>query len=140
MLAGWWLESCSAFVTTWDTSLGDGTTVTLALGGTVNVKIDWGDGSPIQHVTASSPSHTYAVTDMKGMFLMASSFNQPIGGWDTSSVTNMDSMFWGTWAFNQDLSGWCVEKIAYTPSYFDYGADSWTLPNSRTNWGADCPE
>jgi len=27
-----WLEKCTAFVTTWDTSLGAGTTVTLAVG------------------------------------------------------------------------------------------------------------
>jgi hypothetical protein len=32
-------------VTTWDTSLSEGTTVTLALAGTVNAPIHWGDGS-----------------------------------------------------------------------------------------------
>ncbi|MBN1436644.1 MAG: BspA family leucine-rich repeat surface protein [Sedimentisphaerales bacterium] len=51
-----------AFVTTWDTTLGDsGTTVTLALAGTVDATIDWGDGSPVQVVTAPGPHvHTYS--------------------------------------------------------------------------------
>lgn len=38
-----------AFVSTWGTSLGAGTTVTLALAGTVDATIDWGDGT-IQNV------------------------------------------------------------------------------------------
>ena len=56
-----WLDD-GAFRTTWDTSLGDGTTVTLALAGTVDADIDWGDGSPIQHVTTPGPHvHDYGV-------------------------------------------------------------------------------
>jgi surface protein len=46
-----------AFITTWDTSLGSGTTVTLALAGTVDATIDWGDGT-ITEVTAPGP-HTH---------------------------------------------------------------------------------
>jgi surface protein len=48
------------FVTTWDTSLGAGTTVTLALAGFgVNATIDWGDGT-IQNVTTAGPHvHDY---------------------------------------------------------------------------------
>jgi len=45
ILAGDWLETYPAFVTTWDTSLWDGATVTLALAGEVDAMIDWGDGS-----------------------------------------------------------------------------------------------
>jgi surface protein len=52
----------SPFVTTWDTSLGDGTTVTLALAGSVNAVIDWGDGSAAEHVTTPGPHvHDYGV-------------------------------------------------------------------------------
>lgn len=50
------------FVTTWDTSLGDGTTVTLALAGTVDITINWGDGT-ITYVNTPGPhTHDY-VTD-----------------------------------------------------------------------------
>ena len=47
------------FATTWNTNLGDGgTTVTLALAGTVNARIDWGDGN-VEIVTTESPQHDY---------------------------------------------------------------------------------
>ena len=52
-----WLDNWS-FITTWDTSLGDGTTVALALAGTVDAKIDWGDGT-VEFVTYSGPTHNY---------------------------------------------------------------------------------
>jgi surface protein len=57
-----WLGDSGAFVTTWDTSLGDGTTVTLALAGEVDAVIDWGDGSAAEHVTGSGPFvHDYGI-------------------------------------------------------------------------------
>ena len=233
VLAANWLKSCNpaAFVTTWDTSLAPGTTVTLALAGTVDATIDWGDGSVPEYVTTPGPHvHDYdvdgiysvsvtgsvtaynslnngggfpfaeqvklvsvdnwgqlgftsmyrayynclnlvsapttsdgleAVTDMSWMFAGASSFNQPIGGWDTSSVTDMSEMFrgasafnqdiggWDTssvtnmkrmfayaWSFNQDLSEWCVTLIPSEPYHFDFGATSWVLP--QPIWGT-CP-
>lgn len=60
-MASQWLDN-GAFITIWDTSLGSGTTVTLALAGTVNAMIDWGDGSPTQHVITPGPhTHDYGV-------------------------------------------------------------------------------
>jgi surface protein len=50
-------EIREAFVTTWDTSLGYGTTVTLGLAGEVDAAIDWGDGT-VTHVTTPGP-HTH---------------------------------------------------------------------------------
>ena len=80
---------------------------------------------------------TSSVTNMGYMFARASAFNGDISGWDTSSVISMDSMFYYASAFNQDLSGWCVSPIP-SHDYFDTGATSWTLPDSRPIWGT-CP-
>jgi len=40
MASQWMTDWSSSFVTTWDTNLGSGTTVTLALAGTVSAEID----------------------------------------------------------------------------------------------------
>jgi surface protein len=54
-----WGTCPAPFVTTWDTRLGAGTTVTLGLAGTVNATIDWGDGTT-QSVTTPGPHvHDY---------------------------------------------------------------------------------
>jgi surface protein len=81
---------------------------------------------------------TSSVTSMGWMFAEAWSFNGDIGRWDTSSVTDMSSMFNSAYAFNRDLSGWCVTLILSEPDFFDDGATSWTLPDSRPIWGS-CP-
>ena len=83
--------------------------------------------------------NTSGVTNMSGMFYYASAFNGNIGNWNTSSVTDMSWMFVGASSFNQDLSGWCVTLIPSEPVSFDFGATSWTLPDSRPIWGATCP-
>lgn len=45
-----------------DTSLSEGTTITLPLRGTVDAHVDWGDGSEIQNITTSGDHyHTYTL-------------------------------------------------------------------------------
>jgi surface protein len=72
-----WLDD-GAFVTTWDTSLADGNTVTLALAGTVDATINWGDGT-VQTVTTPGP-HVYDYGD-EGIYSV----------WVTGSVTAYNS-------------------------------------------------
>jgi len=83
--------------------------------------------------------NTSAATTMRYMFSGTEAFNGDIAGWNTSGVTNMQFMFLDATAFNQDLSGWCVSLITSEPSSFDDGATSWTLSDSRPDWGTTCP-
>jgi surface protein len=47
-------------VLVFDTTLETGTTVTIPLNGTVNVVVDWGDGTSDTYTTAGNFTHTYA--------------------------------------------------------------------------------
>jgi hypothetical protein len=46
------------------------------------------------------------VTNMQGMFWLASAFNQPIGGWNVLKVVDMSNMFFNASSFNQSLCKW----------------------------------
>ena len=57
-----------AFITTWNTSLGAGMTVTLSLAGTVDATIYWGDGTDNYVTTAGPHLHNYA---SEGLYTVA---------------------------------------------------------------------
>lgn len=80
----------SPFVTTWDTSKAGGTTVTLALGGTVDAFIDWGDGSGPEYVGTTGPhEHEYGAD---GIYTVSV----------TGTVTAYDSFSYGGGSFELD--------------------------------------
>ncbi len=106
-LSNEWLKNY-AFITTWDTSLGDGTTVTLALGGIVNATIDWGDGvvefviapGPHEHDYGTDGIYTVSVT---GSVMAYNSFsnggdNPELDDWfEVAKLISVDS--WGQLGF-----------------------------------------
>ena len=52
------------------------------------------------------------------MFLMASSFDQPLSSWNVANVEDLRFMFLGALAFNQDLSTWDVSNVVTIESMF----------------------
>ncbi|MEE9365538.1 MAG: BspA family leucine-rich repeat surface protein, partial [Dehalococcoidales bacterium] len=106
-MASQWLIDESIFVTTWDTSLAAGTTVTLALAGTVDAAIDWGDGN-VETVTTPGPHvHDYG-----------------IGGIYTVSVTGSVT------AYNSDDNGGGTSERAKLVSVDSWGQVGFTSMNS----------
>ena len=63
--------------------------------------------------------NTSGVTNMTGMFNGATSFNQNIGSWDTSSVTVMGNMFNGVTSFNQNIGSWDTSSVTIMAGMFN---------------------
>ena len=62
--------------------------------------------------------NTSNVTTMRAMFAGAFVFDQPIGGWNTSKVTNMLGMFYEANSFNKDISNWDVSNVQTMQAMF----------------------
>lgn len=173
-----------SFVTRWNTELGPKATVTLALAGTVDATIYWGDGTSIDVTTPGPHTHNYGtdgiyavsvtgnvsaynskdyssadetqklltveswgdlgfedfsfafygasnlkyvpnhsvgierVTNMQSMFHDASSFNSPIGNWDTEGVTSFYRMFDSATKFNQSIGDWDASAVTLMARMF----------------------
>jgi surface protein len=54
--------------------------------------------------------NTSSVTTMQGMFNGASTFNQDIGNWNTSNVTTLVDMFRNATNFNQNIGNWDIHQ------------------------------
>jgi hypothetical protein len=75
---------------------------------------------------------------MLGMFSSATTFNQDIGGWTTTSVQNLNQMFFGATAFDQDLSTWDPSSFTNVDGMFNESGLSPTNYNAILNtWSAD---
>ena len=69
---------------------------------------------------------------MSCMFYNASSFNQPIGQWNTNQVTHMGGMFCNASSFNLPIKQWETNQVTNMSNMFD-GASSMTHPKPTTN-------
>ena len=74
------------------------------------------------------------VTDMRGMFKDAISFNQPLNDWNVSNVIDMSGMFWGATSFNQPLDNWSNKILNVT--HFRHMFNCSSL-NQLPNWFSD---
>ena len=82
---------------------------------------------------------TSKVTNMKGVFLDNTSFNQNIKNWDTSNVTNMGWMFSNALSFNQNIGDWDTAAVTnmwgmFYASAFNQDIGSWNT-SIVTNMG-----
>ncbi len=82
--------------------------------------LQWGDNSQ-------------NITDMEGMFSLATSFNQPII-WNVSNVTNMRDLFWNADSFDQDISAWDVSSVTSMINMF-FRADNYNNGGNALLWG-----
>jgi surface protein len=74
---------------------------------------------------------TTLMTNMTHLF-MNTSFNQPIGSWDTTKVMSMDAMFRNTISFNQPIGSWNVANVENMDGIFSH-ANSFNQPIGSWN-------
>ena len=77
---------------------------------------------------------TSCVTDMSGLFLNKTMFNDDISQWDVSNVTNMISMFSNATSFNNDIGNWNVTNVTtmqlmFAATSFNQDISNWDVSN-----------
>ncbi len=91
-----------SFITTWDTSLGEGTTVTLGLAGSVDATIHWGDGT-VSQVTSPAPhTHDYGTDGIYNVKVtgIVTGYNSHFNGGPISERQKLVSVnSWGATGF-----------------------------------------
>ncbi len=108
-LAGECTFDPNAFITTWDTRLGLGLfsnapDVTLALTGTVNATIDWGDGTITTVTTPGERSHDYVTPGIYTISITGSATAfYTLPDWEFNETTLVSVDNWGQMGF-QSLS------------------------------------
>jgi len=106
--------------------------------------IAWGSmkdsffGWPGEKFSATDVPDLARVTDMRGMFQNAGSFNGDLSTWEVSNVKTMANMFRGAASFNGDLSDWEVSKVEQMTGMFlnaksfkGKGLSGWNTANVR---------
>jgi len=59
------------------------------------------------------------VKKMSNRFNLATSFNQPLDGWNMKKEMDLSGMFMDASSFNQPLQNWRVEKVRDIGAMFD---------------------
>ncbi len=90
----------------------------------------WGAAN-LETVPAWLPA---GVVDVSFMFAGASSFDQPLGGWDVSGVVSLEGMFAGARRFDQALGTWDVAGVidmnsmfAGAAAFLGEGVEAWDV-------------
>ena len=101
-------------------------------------------GANNMHVTATDAPNLAGVTSMAGMFRGATSMNEDINHWNTSTITDMSFLFTGGWwdgikivytSFNQPLTNWDTSAVTNMSSMF-YNASAFNQPLDNWNTSA----
>lgn len=132
---------------TYDLSLGSGTSITLPLKGTVDVDVDWGDGSISSYSTAGNYSHTYSTSDVYSITVSGlltgygseSVDNTNLVGctsWGDTGLTDLSYAFYN--ATNLTVVPITTQDVITNTSHMFYGATNfnyniarWTLNNTQ---------
>ena len=139
------VEISGSGITTFDYNIGTGQvylTECISFGtiGLTNASGMFSTCTNLTAVPATLPTSSI-ITNMFNMFYGATSFNQNISGWNTSSVTNMSGMFQNATSFNQNIDGWntgSVQNISYMfagATAFNQNIGSWNTSSVTTMSG-----